>query len=107
MSEAFWWVFGSHRHAIRALMDVIGWREIVAGVVLVVWEGETRTAPRRPLAHEVSILPGIGRHFGSRPRANTSMTIMRPPQHGHGHGSTRGLSGATSGCSCASARGLA
>src|SRR5262249_56038109 len=103
MSEAFWWVFGSHRHAIRALMDVIGWREIVAGVVPVHLERESRNAHRQPLAHDVSILPGIGRHFGSRPRANTSMTIMRPPQHGHGHGSTRGLSGAPSGSSSASA----
>jgi len=29
------------------------------------------------LAHDVSILLDIGRHFGSQPRANTSITIMR------------------------------
>jgi hypothetical protein len=39
---------------------------------------------RGGLAHDVSILPGIGRHLGSQPRANTSMTIMRPPQRGQG-----------------------
>jgi hypothetical protein len=33
------------------------------------------------------------------------MTIMRAPQRGHGQGSTRGLSGATSGCSWGSAAG--
>ncbi len=29
------------------------------------------------------------------PRAKTSMTIMRPPQHGQGRGSTRGASGSS------------
>src|SRR6202049_5332842 len=57
------------------------------------------------VAHEVSILPGAGRQLGWQPRANTSMTIMRAPQRGHGQGSTRGLSGATSGCFCGSAAG--
>ena len=35
--------------------------------------------------HEVSIQTGsaVGRHFGFEPRAKISMTIMRPPQHGH------------------------
>jgi hypothetical protein len=28
------------------------------------------------LAHDVSILLGIGRHLGSQPRANTSITIV-------------------------------
>jgi hypothetical protein len=51
------------------------------------------------LARELSILIGLGRHLGSRPLANTSMTIMRAPHREHGQGSTRGLSGATSGCS--------
>jgi hypothetical protein len=32
----------------------------------------------------VSILLGIGRHLGSQPRANTSITIMQAPQRGHG-----------------------
>ena len=46
------------------------------------------------LGHDVSILLGVGRQVGSQPRANTSMTIMRAPQRGHGQGSTRGASGA-------------
>src|SRR5438094_7080027 len=100
-------MFGSHQRTIRALMDVIGSREIAAGVEPAHLEGQSRNAHRKSLAHDVSILPDVGRHLGSRPRANTSMTIMRAPQQGHGHGSTRGLSGATSGCSCASATGLA
>ena len=57
--------------------------------------------------HEVSILiaagAGVGRCFGSQPRAKVSMMIMRPPQQGHGRGSTRGSSSAAaphvSGCS--------
>src|SRR5216683_700645 len=52
------------------------------------------------LAHDVSILLGIGRHLGSQPRANTSITIMRPPQRAQGQGSTRGVSVAISGGSC-------
>ena len=39
------------------------------------------------LAHDVSILLGVGRHLGSQPRAKTSITIMRAPQRGHGQGS--------------------
>jgi len=46
----------------------------------------------------VSNLPGVGRHLGSQPRANTSMTIIRAPQRGHGQGATRGASGVASGC---------
>src|SRR5258705_10071865 len=98
-------VLGSQQRTIRALMDVIGSREIATGVAPAHLEGESRNAHRKSLAHDVLILPGVGRHLGSRPRANTSMTIMRAPQQGHGHGSTRGVSGATSGCSCASAAG--
>jgi len=57
--------------------------------------------------HEVSILiaagAGVGRCFGSQPRAKVSMMIMRPPQQGHGRCSTRGSSSAAaphvSGCS--------
>ena len=58
------------------------------------------------MAHDVSNPLGVGRHVGSQPRANTSMTIMRAPQRGHGQGDTRGASGATSGCGSA-AGGLA
>ena len=42
---------------------------------------------------------GVGRCFGSQPRAKVSMMIMRPPQHGHGCGSTRGSSIAALGVS--------
>ena len=52
-------------------------------------------------AHDVSTLPGVGRHLGWQPRAKTSMTIMRAPQRGHGQGATLGASGATSGCGSA------
>ncbi len=34
-----------------------------------------------------------GRYRGMDPQAKTSMTIMRPPQHGHGRGRTREPSG--------------
>ena len=36
----------------------------------------------------------MGRCFGSQPRAKVSMMSIRPPQHGHGRGSTRGSSAA-------------
>ena len=98
-------MFGPHQRAIRALMDVIGSREIAAGAKPAHLEGESRNAHRESLAHDVSILPGVGRHLGSRPRANTSMTIMRAPQRGHEQGSTRGASGVASGCFCGSAAG--
>ena len=45
---------------------------------------------------------GVGRCLGSQLGAKVSMMIMRPPQHGHGRGSTRGSSAAevsgVSGC---------
>ena len=41
----------------------------------------------QPRVHDVSI---DGLCLGAPPRAKTSMTIMRPPQQGHGRGSTRG-----------------
>ena len=48
----------------------------------------------QPRVHDVSILmtmaAGDGLCLGASPRAKTSMMIMRPPQQGHGHGSTRG-----------------
>ena len=48
-------------------------------------------------SHDVSILTtsGVGRCRGSCPRANTSMTSMRPPQHGQGRASARGWSAET------------
>src|SRR6266498_3826189 len=62
----------------------------------------TAVVDRRRWSHDVSILiaagAGVGRCFGSQPRAKVSMMIMRPPQHGHGRDSTRGSStGAASG----------
>jgi len=57
------------------------------------------------VAHDVSNPLGVGRHLGSQPRANTSITIMRAPQRGHGQGSTRGASGAISDGGCGSAAG--
>src|SRR5467141_3525387 len=81
-----------------------GSREIAAGVGPAHRNGEIATL-KGGLAHDVSILLDIGRHFGSQPRANTSITIMRPPQRTQGQGSTRGVSVAISGCSCGSAAG--
>ena len=89
---------------IGALMHAIGSRAIAAGIKPVQWNGKSRNV-HRSVVHDVSILVGVGFHLGSQPRANTSMTIMRAPQRGHGHGSTRGASGAASGCSCWSAKG--
>ena len=57
------------------------------------------------LAHDVSILLGVGLHLGSQSRAKTSITNMRAPQRGHGQGSTRGVSGVISGWFCASTAG--
>src|SRR6516164_8004294 len=87
-------------------IDVIVSREIVAGVEPAHWTKQAATLTGG-LAHDVSILLGVGRHLGSQPRANTSMTIMRAPQREHGQGSTRGASGATSGGFCGSAAGAA
>ena len=59
----------------------------------------------RDLAHDVSILPGGGRHLGTQRRAKSSITIIRAPQFGLGQRSTRGASGVLSGCFCGSAAG--
>src|SRR5215831_10081933 len=89
---------------MRALMDVIGWREGAGGVEPAHWNGKAATLTGG-LAHEVSILISVGRQLGWQPGAKVSMTIMRAPQRGHGYGSTRGVSGATSGRCCGSAAG--
>ena len=104
MQQAFWLVFGAHQGAIRARIDVIGLREIAAGVEPAHWNGKAATLTAG-LAHDVSILISVGRQLGWQPGAKVSMTIMRAPQHGHGYGSTRGVSGATSGGSCRLASG--
>jgi hypothetical protein len=82
-------------------MGVIGPREIAAGVEPV-YRNEKVATLTGGLAHDVSILLGVGRHLGSQPRAKTSITIMRAPQRGHGQGSTRGVSGVISGGFCGS-----
>ena len=99
VQQAFWLVFGADQGAIGALMDVIGPREIAAGVEPAHWNGKAATLTAG-LAHDVSILISVGRQLGWQPGAKVSMTIMRAPQHGQGYGSTRGVSGATSGASC-------
>jgi hypothetical protein len=93
-----------YRRAIGPLIGVIGPGEIAASVEPAHRNGKFATLTRE-LAHDVSILLGVGRHFGSQPRAKTSITIMRAPQCGHGLGSTRGASGVLSGCFCGSAAG--
>ena len=49
-------------------MDVIGSREIAAGVEPADWNGKAATSTG-VLAHDVSILLGVGRQLGSQPRA--------------------------------------
>src|SRR5262249_6624388 len=93
-----------YRLAIGPLIGVIGPKEIAAGVPPAHRNGKSATLTS-DLAHDVSILPGGGRHFGSQPRAKTPITIMRAPQCGHGLRSTRGVSGVLSGGSCGSAAG--
>ena len=65
-----------YRWAIGSLIGVTGPREIVAGVPPAHRNGKSAMLTR-DLAHDVSILPGGGRHLGSQPRAKTSITIMR------------------------------
>jgi len=77
-------------------MDATGLSEIATGVEPAHRARKTARV-RRGVGHDVSILIGVGRQLGVQPRAKVSMTIMRAPQRGHGHGSTRGASGATSG----------
>jgi hypothetical protein len=61
-------------------VDVIGSREIAARREARHRNG--KVAPTGGLAHDVSILLGVGRQLGLQPRANTSMKIMRAPQRG-------------------------
>ena len=89
---------------IHALMDTIGLSEIAAGAGPA-YRDRKAASLAECLAHDVSILFGVGRHFGSQPGAKVSMTIMRAPQHGHGQGSTRSVSEAPSGSCLGSAAG--
>ena len=82
-----------------ALIAVIGSREITAGIEPARRNGKVARLTVGP-GHDVSTVLGIGRQRGSQPRVNTSITIMRAPQHGHGQGSTRRASGVISGCFC-------
>jgi hypothetical protein len=51
---------------------------------------ELRRGGWRDLNYDVSILISPSEEArGARPRSNVSMTIMRPPQHGHGCARTR------------------
>ena len=95
---------GAHQRALGALITVIGLSEITAGVEPAHRNGEVAMLTVG-LSHDVSTVLGIGRQLGSQPRANTSITIMRAPQRGHGQGSTRRASGVISGCFCGSAGG--
>ena len=90
---------------MRALMDGAGLSEIAVGVEPAHRTRKTETLTGG-LRHDVSILISVGRQLGWQPGAKDSMTIIRAPQHGHGYGSTRGVSGdARSGCSGGSALG--
>src|SRR6516165_480031 len=95
---------GAHQRALGALIAVIGSREIIAGIEPARRNGKVATVTVG-LSHDVSTVLGIGRQLGSQPRANTSITIMRAPQRGHGQGSTCRASGVISGCFCGSAGG--
>jgi hypothetical protein len=99
---AFQFAFRAYQRANGTLPAVIRSKESAAGV-LSAHRDEQTTMPRGRPTHEVSSLLGVGSHLGSQPGANTSMTIMRAPQRGHGQASTRGVSGATSDCFCGSA----
>ena len=95
---------GAHQRALGALLAVIGSREITGGIEPARRNGRVATLTVG-LGHDVSNVLGIGRQRGSQPRANTSITIIRAPQRGHGQGSTRRASGVISGCFCGSAGG--
>ena len=97
------WRREGYERPIDWLIGVVAARGIAAGVEPARWKGKT-AARGGSLAHDVSNLPGVGRHLGSQPRAKTSTTIMRAPQRGHGQDATRGASGATSGCGSAGRR---
>ena len=81
---------GQHRHSVT-LEDDRGTSSGGAGREPAC-AGRGAAAHRR--AHDVSILitaiGGDGRCLGICPRSKTSMTIMRPPQHGHGRGNALG-----------------
>ena len=64
---------GAHQRALGALIAVIGSREITAGVEPAHRNGKVATLTVG-LSHDVSTLLGIGRHLGSQPRANTSIS---------------------------------
>src|SRR5947199_5053943 len=64
---------GAHQRVLGALIAVIGSREITAGVEPAHRNGKVATLTVG-LSHDVSTLLGIGRHLGSQPRANTSIT---------------------------------
>ena len=80
-------MFGGH----RVVRMKTGASDGAAGEWPAWWNSENAT---QRFGHDVSIRIGggfgDGRYLGVSPRANTSMMIMRPPQHGHGRGRTQG-----------------
>jgi hypothetical protein len=89
------WLRGAYQRAIGSVIGAIWPREAAAdGAPAHRNEKLTLTDG---LTHDVSILPGVGRHLGLQPRAKTSMTIMRAPQCGQGQRRTSGASGEISG----------
>ena len=77
----------------------------VAGPSPAAIAASTAVWKRRERHHDVSAQTGAtpgGRYVGTEPRAKTSMTIMLPPQHGHGRGRIREPSGAVFSGGCVS-----
>src|ERR1700730_17370025 len=96
---------GADQRALGTLIAVIRSRGIASGVGPA-HRNEKGARLAGGLAHDLSILIGIGRHLGSQPAAKVSITIMRPPQRGQGQGSMCGVSVAISGGgSCGSTAG--
>src|SRR5436190_24219422 len=65
VQKGFRRALGAHQRAIDALMDVIGSSEIAAGVEPAHRNGKGATLTEG-LAHDESILIGVGRHLGSQ-----------------------------------------
>ena len=77
MQKAFWRALGAHQRAIDALMDVIGSSEIAAGVEPA-HRNEKAATLTEGLAHDESILLGVGRHLSSQSRARSFPTALKP-----------------------------
>ena len=88
MAEAVEWWPGRRR---RLPIGGLGARGGEAGPAVV--GAGTAVGQLRGWHHEMALEPSggarCGLYLGAQPRAKTSMTSMRPPQQGHGCGSTR------------------